>query len=116
MRLLKYPFVFAVLAFALSACQEPIELELEDNVPELVVEGYLAQRDYAIPEEGVDCGGGLALSGAEIQLATATADAFLLQKKLDRGVRGHQKRSELITEEMRACAAYHRRPRNALER
>ena len=77
MRLVKLPFLFALLALAISACQEPIDLELEDNVPELVVEGYLAQRDYAIPEDGADCGGGVALSQLEIQLATAAADAIL---------------------------------------
>lgn len=68
--------LFLISLLAVS-CQEPIELELEDNVPELVIEGYLSQRDYLIPDEGVDCGAGLALSKEELLFATAAADAFI---------------------------------------
>ncbi|NQV53521.1 MAG: DUF4249 domain-containing protein [Flavobacteriales bacterium] len=69
----------AVMACSLwmTACQEPIELDLEDNVPELVVEGYMTQRDYLIPEEGFDCGSGFALTKDQIKLTTDITDAFL---------------------------------------
>lgn len=61
----------------LTGCQEPIDLELEDNVPELVIEGYLTQRDYLIPDDGFDCGAGFSLSKDQIKFATDVADAFL---------------------------------------
>ena len=78
---MKHPLQYAVLitglAFMMNACQEPIELDLPDNEPELVVEGYLTQRDYFIPTEGVNCGGGYELSKQAIELAVSVVDAYV---------------------------------------
>jgi hypothetical protein len=77
MKNLKYSLLFLASLWLITSGQEPIELDLDDPEPELVVEGYLSQRDYLIPDEGFDCGSGFALSKLELEFATSAADAFL---------------------------------------
>ncbi|MEX2596419.1 MAG: DUF4249 family protein [Salibacteraceae bacterium] len=60
-----------------TGCQEVIELDLPANDPELVVEGYLTQRDYIIPESDLDCSGIVTISKSEIELAVSIVDAFI---------------------------------------
>lgn len=58
-------------------CQEVIELDLPDSEPELVIEGYLTQRDYYIPEGDLDCSGIATITKDQIELAVSIVDAFI---------------------------------------
>jgi hypothetical protein len=77
MRKFILPLSIALSALTFAACQEPIDLDLPPNTPELVVEGYFCQRDYLIPDEGIDCGSGFALTKNDLLFATAAVDAFI---------------------------------------
>jgi hypothetical protein len=59
------------------ACQEVIELDLPENDPELVIEGYLTQRDYYIPEGDLDCSGVVTIPKSDIEFGVALVDAFI---------------------------------------
>lgn len=60
-----------------TACQEEIDLELPSTEPELVVEGYLTQRDYYLPDGDLDCFGLASFSLDTIKLITQLVDAFV---------------------------------------
>ncbi|GAB5539853.1 MAG: hypothetical protein Salg2KO_19560 [Salibacteraceae bacterium] len=51
-----FPPIIA-LVLILSGCQEEIDLELPDVEPELVVEAYLTDLDFFIPDSDLDCSG-----------------------------------------------------------
>ncbi len=69
--------VLLLMVISLGACQEVIELELPENEPELVVEGYLTQRDYYIPEGDLDCSGVVTIPKSDIEFGVALVDAFI---------------------------------------
>lgn len=52
---MKKPFLFLFIALAFFGCQEVIELELEDPEPELVIEGYITDLDFFIPDGDLVC-------------------------------------------------------------
>lgn len=69
---------FAVLmAWLAVGCQEEIDLNLPPNNAELVVEGYLCQRDYYIPDSDLDCFGQAVIPKNFIELAVALVDAYI---------------------------------------
>lgn len=69
------PVVF--LSLLLNACQEIIELDLPETEPELIIEGYLTQRDYFIPEGDLDCSGITTIPKSDIEFAVSIVDAFI---------------------------------------
>ncbi|MEZ4722304.1 MAG: DUF4249 family protein [Flavobacteriales bacterium] len=72
------PFIsVAILALSTTGCQEEIDLDLPANDAELVVEGYLTQRDYFIPEGDLDCFGQTTIAHDFIEIAVAAVDAFI---------------------------------------
>ena len=46
----KISFILIIGLIAFTGCQEEIDLDLPATEPELVVEGYLTQRDYYFPD------------------------------------------------------------------
>jgi hypothetical protein len=70
-------FVFILFsAVALVGCQEEIQLDLPANEPELVIEGYLVDFDFYIPENDLDCFGQFTITRDQIILAAYAAAAF----------------------------------------
>lgn len=49
-----YPTLAAIILM-LSACEEKVDIDLDSSEPELVVEGYMIDTDFYIPEEGLNC-------------------------------------------------------------
>ncbi|HAW19521.1 DUF4249 domain-containing protein [Salibacteraceae bacterium] len=71
-----YIILMALAAITLAGCQEEIDLDLPATEPELVIEGYLTQRDYYFPNGDLDCFG-TTVPLADIVLATQLVDAFI---------------------------------------
>lgn len=76
MKTFKHLAAFIASVTLLSACQEEINLELPDNEPDLVVEGYLVDLDFILPEGDLDCSGVVTIPLEEIQFAAAIASQF----------------------------------------
>jgi hypothetical protein len=52
-----YLFCLVLISLFTTACQEEIALDLPPNEPELVVEAYLVDLDFYIPDGDLDCSG-----------------------------------------------------------
>ncbi|GAB4375033.1 MAG: hypothetical protein Kow0075_01150 [Salibacteraceae bacterium] len=50
-------FIAIIALSVLVSCEEVIELDLPPTDPELVVEGYLVDLDFYLPDADIDCGG-----------------------------------------------------------
>jgi hypothetical protein len=74
--ILKHLAFSAFLILSFSACQTPIDLELPDNEPELVIEAYLTDLDFFIPEQDLDCSGLFTIPKSQIELAAGLAAQF----------------------------------------
>ena len=72
----KYILLIALAATLMSSCQEAIELDLPPNEPELVIEGYLTDLDFFIPEQDLDCSGIVTIPRSEIVSAASLAALF----------------------------------------
>jgi hypothetical protein len=77
MKHLTYIALFVGLCCLTIGCQEEIDLDLPPTDPELVIEGYLTQRDYYIPDSDLDCFGQTIIPLSDIKLAVALVDAFI---------------------------------------
>lgn len=75
---LKYTFLLAFIAVTVSSCQEVIELDLPPNEPELVIEGYLTDLDFFIPDQDLDCSGILTIPKDSIEHYAAFASFYLV--------------------------------------
>ncbi len=73
----KFIFSLVVALISFTGCQEEIDLDLPSTEPELVVEGYLTQRDYYFPESDLDCFGITTISLDTLKFVTAFVDAFI---------------------------------------
>jgi hypothetical protein len=69
--------LFIIGLIALTGCQEEIDLDLPATEPELVIEGYITQRDYYFPEADLDCFGVTTISLDTLKFATEFVDAFI---------------------------------------
>lgn len=70
------PLLIPIFAlFAASGCQQEIELDLPPNEPELVIEGYLVDYDFYIPDGDLDCFGQI-ITQQELKFAAAIAATF----------------------------------------
>ena len=73
---IKQTFLLALTLVAIISCQEVIDLDLPPNEPELVVEGYLTDLDFFIPEQDLDCSGILTIPREVIVEAANQAANF----------------------------------------
>jgi len=65
-----------IAASILVSCEEEIDLKLPPNDPELVIEGYLTDLDFYIPEGDLDCAGVLTVPREDILFAAGLASLF----------------------------------------
>ena len=65
------------LLIVITSCQEVIELDLPENEAELIIEGYLTQRDYYIPETDLDCSGIVTIPKSDIEFGVSIVDQFI---------------------------------------
>lgn len=72
----KHLVPFVALSLLLFGCQEEITLDVPETGPELVVEGFLSDLDFYIPEQDLDCGGGVVFPREQILLAAGLAAQF----------------------------------------
>lgn len=75
LRPLKY-ILIAGAALILHSCQEEIDLKVPDNEAELVVEGYLSDLDFYIPEGDINCAPGLTFTHDSIEFLASLASLF----------------------------------------
>lgn len=68
--------LLAVATIFLASCTEEVDLKVPDNEPELVVEGYLSDLDFYIPEGDLNCAPGVTFSHEQIVLAASLAAQF----------------------------------------
>ena len=73
---LTYTFLLALSLVVVNSCQEVIDLELPPNEAELVIEAYLTDLDFFIPEQDLDCSGIITIPKSEIELAAGLAAQF----------------------------------------
>ncbi len=64
------------LSFIVNGCQEEIELDIPGGEPELVVEGYMTDLDFYIPDGDLDCSGIITIPKFFIEQAAALAGTF----------------------------------------
>lgn len=69
--------LFIIGLFTFTGCQEEIDLDLPATDPELVIEGYITQRDYHFPEADLDCFGVTTISLDTLKFVTEFVDAFI---------------------------------------
>jgi len=74
LRSLKYLLLCAPLF--LVACQQEVDLKVPDNETELVVEGYLSDLDFYIPDGDINCAPGLTFSHDSIVFLASLASQF----------------------------------------
>ena len=70
---LKHALLLAITLVIVNSCQEVIELDLPPNEAELVVEGYLTDLDFFIPEQDLDCSGLFTIPKSDIEFAAGLA-------------------------------------------
>ncbi len=73
---LKHALLLAITLVIVNSCQEVIELDLPPNEAELVVEGYLTDLDFFIPEQDLDCSGLFTIPKSDIEFAAGLAAQF----------------------------------------
>ena len=73
----KISFILIIGLIAFTGCQEEIDLDLPATEPELVVEGYLTQRDYYFPDADLNCFGITTISLDTLKFVTAFVDAYI---------------------------------------
>ena len=73
---LKHTFLIALTLVVVNSCQEVIDLDLPPNEAELVIEAYLTDLDFYIPEQDLDCSGVLTIPKDTIDLFAGLASLF----------------------------------------
>jgi len=73
---LKHLFLVVLTLAMMNSCQEVIDLDLPPNEAELVIEAYLTDLDFYIPEEDLNCSGLFTIPKSDIEFAAGLAAQF----------------------------------------